>query len=145
MVQRLGTWGEYAHAHTAIASVPCPNAVSRQLCVDAPTLLLPHPCCCHTDKLRRRFLPQRQSLAAVIQDDARLAGLSEQQIQAEVRTQVRQKAREGCLVCVVSRFGRQQPCDSASAGCRHVCDEPECLRGRLHTVQQPLKLAWLTY
>jgi hypothetical protein len=44
---------------------------------------------CPADKLRRRFLPQRKSLAAVIADDARLAGMSEAEILAEVRAQVR--------------------------------------------------------
>jgi hypothetical protein len=42
-----------------------------------------------TDKLRRRFALQRQSLAAVIADDGRLAGLSEADITAGVRTRVR--------------------------------------------------------
>jgi hypothetical protein len=39
--------------------------------------------------LRTRFLPKPRSLAAVIADDERLAGLSEAKILAEVRTQVR--------------------------------------------------------
>jgi hypothetical protein len=45
-------------------------------------------CVVHTDHLRRRFLPKRPSLAAVLADDERLAGLTEAQILAEVRAQV---------------------------------------------------------
>lgn len=40
------------------------------------------------DQLRRRFLAKPKSLAAVIQDDERLAGLTEGEILAEVRAQV---------------------------------------------------------
>lgn len=48
--------------------------------------------------LRRRFLPKPRSLAAVIADDERLAGLSEAQILTEVREQVGDtQGQHGCV------------------------------------------------
>lgn len=77
--------------------------------------------------LHRRFLPKPLSLAAVIADDARLVGLSEAQIVAEVRAQVGDtQGRLGCRRRLLLAPKEQASGSDSCLPGRPLLRKPEC-------------------